>query len=85
MADELLLEAAVLRCQRACIIDEAPPWEISDESVVTRAKPRHSCKMDSFRGDIASLKDALLPLDLDGEWEDKPNGVWRFRCNNKPV
>jgi predicted nucleotide-binding protein len=62
---------------------ELPPWDTSDESVVTRAKPRHSCTMDSFRGDIASFKDVLLPLDLDGEWEEKPNGVWRFRCRNK--
>jgi hypothetical protein len=39
--------------------------------------------MDSFHGDLAALKDALLPLDLDGEWEEKPNGIWRLRCRNK--
>jgi hypothetical protein len=64
-------------------MNELPPWNLPDESVVTRAKPRHSCKMDSFRGAIDGFKDVLLPLDLDGEWEEKPYGVWRFRCSNK--
>ena len=33
-----------------------------------------------FHGSLTELKDRLLPLDLDGDWEALPSGVWKFRC-----
>ena len=35
-----------------------------------------------FHGSLEELKDRLLPLDLDGEWEEQPNRVWKLRCRN---
>jgi predicted nucleotide-binding protein len=39
--------------------------------------------MDNFSGSHEQFKDALLPLDLEGEWEEKPNGVWRLKCRDR--
>jgi hypothetical protein len=36
-----------------------------------------------FLGKLQELKDRLLPLDLDGDWESQPNGVWKFRCRDR--
>jgi predicted nucleotide-binding protein len=36
-----------------------------------------------FHGTHQELKDKLLPLDLDGEWEARPNGVWKFKCRDR--
>ncbi len=36
-----------------------------------------------FHGDLNELKDRLLPLDLDGEWEEQPNKVWKLRCKDR--
>lgn len=36
-----------------------------------------------FHGTHQELKDKLLPLDLEGEWEPQPNSVWRFRCRDR--
>lgn len=43
---------------------------------------QHSLTM-KFHGDLDSLKDKLLPLDLDGEWEPQPHGVWKFKCRDR--
>lgn len=45
---------------------------------------RHTSGMNiKFYGTFQELKDRLLPLDLQGEWQSKPNGVWKFCCKNK--
>jgi predicted nucleotide-binding protein len=36
-----------------------------------------------FIGQLQELKDRLLPLDLDGDWQPQPNGVWKFRCRDR--
>ncbi len=36
-----------------------------------------------FYGTLDALKDRLLPLNLDGEWQEQPNQVWKFRCRDK--
>jgi predicted nucleotide-binding protein len=36
-----------------------------------------------FYGALQELKDRLLPLDLQGEWEGQPNSVWKFKCKDK--
>jgi predicted nucleotide-binding protein len=36
-----------------------------------------------FHGTLDGLKDRLLPLDLEGEWEDQPNGVVKFKCRDR--
>jgi predicted nucleotide-binding protein len=36
-----------------------------------------------FHGTLQNLKDKLLPLDLDGDWESQPNGVWKLKCRNR--
>jgi predicted nucleotide-binding protein len=41
------------------------------------------CMTSKFHGTLQELKDKLLPLDLLGEWEEQPNGVWKFRCRDK--
>ena len=38
---------------------------------------------EKFHGSLQELKDRLLPLDLDGEWLEQPNGVHKFRCKDK--
>jgi predicted nucleotide-binding protein len=32
---------------------------------------------------LQGLKDRLLPLDLDGDWEGQPNSVWKLKCKNR--
>jgi predicted nucleotide-binding protein len=39
--------------------------------------------MAKFHGSLDDLKDKLLPLDLDGDWEPQPNGVWKLRCRDR--
>jgi predicted nucleotide-binding protein len=41
------------------------------------------CMSAKFYGSHDQFKDRLLPLDLDGEWEEQPNKVWKFKCRNK--
>ena len=36
-----------------------------------------------FHGSLQQLKDALLPLDLDGDWEALANGVHKFRSRDR--
>lgn len=36
-----------------------------------------------FYGSFEQLKDRLLPLNLDGEWQEQPNKVWKFKCRDK--
>lgn len=36
-----------------------------------------------FHGTLEQLKDKLLPLDLDGDWEALENGVHKFRCRDR--
>ena len=36
-----------------------------------------------FHGTFQQLKDLLLPLDLDGDWEEQPNRIWKFRCRDR--
>lgn len=33
-----------------------------------------------FHGSLTDLKDKLLSANLEGEWEEQPNGVWKFKC-----
>src|SRR5260370_39169016 len=45
---------------------------------------QHSYPMGShFHGTLQELKDRLLPLDLDGDWEEQPNRVWKLRCKDR--
>ena len=37
----------------------------------------------AFHGSLDELKERLLSLNLDGEWEAKPNGVHKFRCTDR--
>jgi predicted nucleotide-binding protein len=37
----------------------------------------------SFHGPLQELKDRILLLALDGEWEDQPNGVWKLKCRDR--
>ncbi len=36
-----------------------------------------------FHGSLDELKDVLFPLDLDGEWLEQPNGVWKLKCGDQ--
>jgi predicted nucleotide-binding protein len=36
-----------------------------------------------FHGSLQELKDRLLALDLQGDWEEQPNSVWKLKCTNK--
>lgn len=36
-----------------------------------------------FHGSLDDLRDRLLPLDLDGDWEEQPNKVWKLRCRDR--
>ncbi len=39
----------------------------------------HSDPM-KFHGDLKKLQERLRPLDLQGEWAEQPNKVWKFKC-----
>jgi predicted nucleotide-binding protein len=36
-----------------------------------------------FHGSFDELKSQLLPLHLQGEWQEQPNGVWKFKCADR--
>jgi len=36
-----------------------------------------------FHGSLDELKDRLLLLDLDGDWEAQPNQVWKLKCRDR--
>lgn len=45
---------------------------------------RHILPMiNKFHGSQEELRDRLLPLNLDGDWEAHPNGVWKFKCRDR--
>lgn len=39
--------------------------------------------MAEFHGNLDELQERLAPLALDGDWEEKPNGVYRFVCKDR--
>ena len=43
----------------------------------------HIPGMAKFHGTLDDLKDRLLPLDLDGDWEEQPHSVWKLKCKNR--
>lgn len=54
------------------------------EPIVTLSVFQHIARMASkFHGTLDDLKERIAPLDLDGEWEQQPNGVWKFRCRDR--
>jgi predicted nucleotide-binding protein len=62
---------------------EIPPWDEPGSLVATMQSARHTYRMPiKFLGTLQELKDRLLPLDLDGNWEPQPNGVWKFKCRD---
>jgi len=38
---------------------------------------------NKFHGSQQELSDRLLPLNLEGDWEAQPNGVWKFKCRDR--
>jgi hypothetical protein len=62
---------------------DAPPWDDGPATVVAPIYPGHIRRMGKFHGNIDQLKDKLLPLNLDGQWEEQPNGVWKFKCRDR--
>lgn len=63
-----------------------PPWDgIWGLKQVASARPiPHTHRMPvKFLGNLQELKDRLLPLDLDGDWQPQPNRVWKFRCRDR--
>jgi predicted nucleotide-binding protein len=36
-----------------------------------------------FHGSLQELKDKLIALNLVGDWESQPNGVWKLKCKDK--
>lgn len=58
--------------------------DLSLAHVATFTVFRHTGGMTlKFHGTLADLKDRLLPLDLDGDWEPQPNGVHKLKCRNR--
>lgn len=39
--------------------------------------------MPNFHGSIDELRDAVAAAGHEGEWEQKPNNCWRFRCRDR--
>ena len=37
----------------------------------------------TFHGSLQELQGRLLFLNLQGDWEAHPNGVWKYRCTDK--
>jgi predicted nucleotide-binding protein len=61
-----------------------PPWDVDDGYIATISVFRHIPAMTlKFHGDLQELKDKLLHLDLEGEWLEQPNGVWKFKCKDR--
>jgi hypothetical protein len=36
-----------------------------------------------IRGNLVLLKEAVAVAGLNGEWLERPNGVWRYRCDDR--
>ncbi len=36
-----------------------------------------------FIGSLDQLKDRLFPLDLNGDWQEQPNGVWKLKGTDR--
>ena len=36
-----------------------------------------------FHGTLTELQDRVLLTGVYGEWHEQPNGVWRFRCEDR--
>jgi len=36
-----------------------------------------------IRGNLVLLKEAVAVAGLNGKWLEKPNGVWRYRCDDR--
>jgi hypothetical protein len=44
----------------------------------------HTYRMaQKFYGSLQEFKDKLLPADIDGEWQEQPNSVWKLRTKDK--
>jgi predicted nucleotide-binding protein len=62
---------------------DAPPWD-DVAHIATLSVFRHIRGMSQkFHGTYQSFKDKLLPLGLEGDWEDQPNGVFKFKCRDR--
>ncbi len=62
------------------------PWALGSAGpapVAERPLLRHNQGMGTFHGPLTVWQDRLLSLNLDGEWEEQPNDVWKFRCRNR--
>jgi hypothetical protein len=52
--------------------------------VAAVAEHHHTYRMThKFYGGLAAFQARLLPLHLEGEWQEHPNGVWRHNCKDK--
>jgi hypothetical protein len=61
-----------------------PPSDVDCAPIATISVFQHNRRMTAkFFGSLPELKDWLLPLDLQGEWEKQPHGVWKFRCKTR--
>ncbi len=61
-----------------------PPWDDVEAHVATLSVFRHTRAMTTkFHGSLQEFKDRVLPLNLDGDWEDQPNGVCKFKCRDR--
>lgn len=59
---------------------EPPPWE--GTSLAGRFPPRHTGFMAKFNGSLEELKDRVLVAGCDGEWFDRPNGIYQMKCQD---
>lgn len=62
----------------------APPWDDDCDTLAATVPRRHTCRMSiKHHGTLQELKDLLLPLGLEGEWQEQPNQVWKHKCKDK--
>lgn len=53
-------------------------------AIATFSVFQHNAVMSlKFLGQLQDLKDRILPLDLDAEWEEQPNRVWKLKCRDR--
>jgi hypothetical protein len=43
----------------------------------------HEPEPIKIRGNLVLLKEAVAMAGVNGEWLETPNGVWRYRCDDR--
>jgi hypothetical protein len=77
-------EIPVLGREEGASLNKAVRSGQDNSAIATLIAFRHVEGMgQKFHGSHTEFKERLAPLALDGDWEEQPNGVFKFRCRDR--